>query len=103
MSSSAASSTPATLGSFDSSVAAVTDLLDLGVEEQIEVAALQRSRPERLHLLIQPGTDPADLAAAHAQPQALDELVHAPGRDAAHIGLLHHRQQRLLGTLSGLQ
>jgi hypothetical protein len=41
--------------------AAVSDLLDLGVQEQIEVAALQRPRAERLDLLIQPRADPADL------------------------------------------
>ena len=39
--------------------AAVSDLLDLGVEEQIGVAALQRPRAERLDLLIEPGADPA--------------------------------------------
>jgi len=51
--------------------AAVADLLDLGVEEQIDVAALQRPRAERLDLLIQPSADAADLAAANAQPQTL--------------------------------
>ena len=33
--------------------AAVADLLDLGVEEQIRVAALERAAPERLDMLIQ--------------------------------------------------
>jgi hypothetical protein len=33
--------------------AAVADLLDLGIEKHIWVAALQRPRPERLHVLIQ--------------------------------------------------
>ena len=83
--------------------AAVADLLDLAVEEQIGVAALQRPRAERLDLLIEPGADPADLAAAHAQPEALHELVHAPGRDATDIGLLDHREQRLLGALARRQ
>jgi hypothetical protein len=82
---------------------AVADLLDLGVKKQIEVAALQRPRAERLDLLIQPGADPADLRPADAQPEALDELVDAPGRDAAHIGLLDHAEQRLLGALARLQ
>jgi len=41
--------------------AAVSDLLDLGVKEQIEIAPLQRPGPERLDLLIQPRADPADL------------------------------------------
>src|SRR4051794_14959482 len=42
--------------------AAVADLLDLGVDEQIRVAALQRPLPERLHLLIEQPGDPAHLA-----------------------------------------
>ena len=37
--------------------AAVADLLDLGVEEQVRVAALQRPRPERLDVLIQRRAD----------------------------------------------
>jgi hypothetical protein len=41
--------------------AAVADLLDLGVEEQIRVAALQRPRAERVDVLIQRLADPADL------------------------------------------
>jgi hypothetical protein len=83
--------------------AAVSDLLDLGVEEQIDVAALQRPRPERLDLLVQAGADAADLRPAHAQPKALDELIDTPCAHAAHIGLLDNRQQRLLGALPGRQ
>jgi hypothetical protein len=83
--------------------AAVADLLDLGVEEQIDVAALQRPRPKRLDLLVQARADAADLAAADPQPEALDELIDTPGRHAAHIRLLHDRQQRLLGTLARRQ
>ena len=33
--------------------AAVADLLDLGVQEHVRVAALQRPRPERVDVLIQ--------------------------------------------------
>ena len=83
--------------------AAVADLLDLGVEEQVRVAALQRPRPERLDVLIERLADAADLALADPQPEALDELVDAPGRDAADIGLLDHRQQRLLRAPARLQ
>ena len=43
--------------------AAVADLLDLGVDEQIRVAALKRPLAERLHLLVEQPGDPADLAA----------------------------------------
>ena len=38
--------------------AAVADLLDLRVDEQIRVAALQRPLPERLHLLVEQTRDP---------------------------------------------
>ena len=39
----------------------------------------------------------------NAQPEALDQLVDAPGRHPAHIRLLDHAEQRLLGTLARLQ
>jgi hypothetical protein len=83
--------------------AAGPDLLDLGVDEQIGVAALQRPLTKRLHLLIEETGDPADLALGDPQPQALDELVDAAGRDAAHIRLLDHAHQRLLAALARLQ
>ena len=41
--------------------AAVADLLDLRVDEQIGVAALQRPLAERLDLLVERPRDPADL------------------------------------------
>jgi hypothetical protein len=83
--------------------AAVADLLDLGVDEQIRVAALQRPLAERLHLLIEQPGDPADLRLRDPQPEALDELIDAPRRDAAHIGLLDDGHQRLLAALARLQ
>jgi hypothetical protein len=43
--------------------AAVADLLDLGVEPQIGVAALERSCPEGFDLLVEAGADPRHLAA----------------------------------------
>jgi hypothetical protein len=73
--------------------AAVSDLLDLGVQKQIDVAALHPARAKRLHLLVQARADAADLAAADPQAEALHELVHAPRAHAAHIRLLHHRQR----------
>ena len=72
--------------------AAVADLLDLRVDEQIGVAALQRPLAKRLHLLVEQPGDPADLGLADPQPEALDELIDPPGRDAADIGLLDHRR-----------
>ena len=83
--------------------AAVADLLDLGVEEQVRVAALQRPGPERVDVLIQRLADPADLALADPQPEALDQLIDPPRRDAAHIGLLDDGQQRLLRAPARLQ
>jgi len=75
----------------------------LGVEEQIGVAALDRPRAERFNVLVERRTDPADVALRDPQPKPLDQLVDPAGRNAAHIRLLHHRQQRLLGPLPGLQ
>ena len=83
--------------------AAVADLLDFRVDEQVGVAALQRALPKRGHLLVQQPGDPADLAARDPQPEALDELVDAARAHATHIRLLHHRYQRLLGALARLQ
>jgi hypothetical protein len=54
-------------------------------------------------VLIQRLADPTDLGLADPQPQAFDELVDAPGRDPADIGLLDDSQQRLLGTPTRLQ
>src|SRR5436190_3508269 len=83
--------------------AAVTNLLDLRVDEQIRVAALKRAGAERLDLLIQPSADPRHLAARDAQPQRPHQLVNAPRGDTAHIRLLHDRHQRLLRALARLQ
>jgi hypothetical protein len=83
--------------------ATVADLLDLGVQPQIDIVALQRALAERLDLLIEQRADPADLALGDPQPKRLDELVDAPRRDAAHIGLLHDCHQRLLRTPARLQ
>ena len=70
--------------------AAVADLLDLRVDEQIRIPALQRPLTERLHLLIEQPGDPTDLALGDPQPEALDELIDAARRHAADIRLLHH-------------
>jgi hypothetical protein len=83
--------------------AAVADLLDLGVDEQIRVAALQRPLAEGLHLLVEQAGDPADLALRNPQPEALDELFDPPRGHPAHVGLLHDRHQRLLRSLARLQ
>ena len=51
--------------------AAVADLLDLGVDEQIRVAALQRPLAERLDLLVEQPGDPADLATCEIRSPRL--------------------------------
>src|SRR6266436_3142044 len=53
----------------------------LRVDEQIRVAALQRPLPKRSDLLVEQPRDPRHLRLADAQPEALDELIDAPGRD----------------------
>jgi hypothetical protein len=70
----------------------VADLFDLGVQEQVRITAFQRPRPEGVDVLIQCPADPADLALADPQPEALDELIDPARRDAADVGLLDHRQ-----------
>src|SRR5262249_46302467 len=83
--------------------ATVADLLDLGVQPEIGVAALERPVAERLHLLVEALADPRDLALGDPQPQRLDQLVDLPRRDAGDIGLLHDRDQRLLAAFARLQ
>ena len=83
--------------------AAVADLLDLGVQPQIRVLALQRPRPKGLDLLIQQLADTAHFRLGDAQPERLHQLVDAARRDAAHVRLLHDRQQRLLAALARLK
>jgi hypothetical protein len=83
--------------------AAVTDLLDLRIDEQIRIAALERPLAESLHLLVEQPRDPTDLALGDPQPEALDELIDPPRRHTADIGLLHHTHERLLAALPGLQ
>src|SRR4051794_4132246 len=67
------------------------------------IAALKRPLTERLHLLIEQAGDPADLALGDPQPEALDELIDTPRRDAADIRLLDHAHERLLAALARLQ
>ena len=49
--------------------AAVADLLNLGVQPQVRVAALERPIAERVHLLVQAGADSGDLALRDPQPE----------------------------------
>ena len=83
--------------------AAVSDLLDLGVQPQVRVTALERPVAKRVDLLVQALADARDLALGDPQPQRLDQLVDLAGRDAGHVRLLHDRDQRLLRALARLQ
>src|SRR5262245_32898834 len=83
--------------------AAVSDFLDLGVQPEVGVAALERPVAERLHLLVQTGADPRDLRLRDPQTERLDYLVDLPGRNAGDIRLLHDRDQRLLRALPRLE
>ena len=57
--------------------AAGADLLDLRVDEQVRVAALQRPLAKRGNLLVEQPGNATDLALADAQPEALNELIDA--------------------------
>jgi transposase len=82
----------------------LADPLHLGVQPQVRVAALKRVLPEHPHLLIQAAAQPRHLVLGHAgDAELLHQPVHPPGRDAVDVGLLHHRDQRLLGPPAWLQ
>src|ERR1019366_2336781 len=52
---------------------------------------------ERAHALVEPATQPADLALGHAaRAERVDEGAHRAGGDALHIGLLDADRERLL-------
>jgi hypothetical protein len=80
--------------------AAVPDLLDLGVDKQVRVAALERPLAEGLDLVVEQAADARDLGARAPEPERLDQLVDPPGRDAADIGRLDDRHERLLRALA---
>jgi hypothetical protein len=82
---------------------AISDLLDLGVEEQIGIAALQGTLAKRFDLLVEQTADARHLRARGPQPERLHQLVDTAGRDPAHIGLLDDRHQRLLTAFARLQ
>ena len=83
--------------------AAISDLLDLGVEPQVGVAAFERTITERVDLLVEPGADPGDLALRDPQPKRLDDLVDLARGDAGDVRLLHDRDERLLRAPTRLE
>jgi hypothetical protein len=83
--------------------AAVSDLLDLGVEPEVGVAALERAVAERVDLLVPALADPRDLGLGDPQPERLDHLVDLAGGDAGDVGLLDDGNERLLTSPARLQ
>ena len=84
--------------------AALADLLDLAVEPDVRVAALERALAEHAHLLVQSATQPGDgVLADPGDAELLDESVDLARGDAVDVGLLHDRDQRLLGAPARLQ
>ena len=81
--------------------AAVTDLLDLRVDEQIRIATLKRALSKRRDLFVEQAGDPTDLGLRDAQAERLDELIDTPRLDAADVGLLHDRHERCSERLRG--
>ena len=83
--------------------ATVSDLLDLRVEPEVGVAALERSRAEGLDLLVQALADAGDLGLGDAQAQRLHHLVDLARGDAGDVGLLDHGDERLLRASARLE
>jgi hypothetical protein len=84
--------------------AGFADPFHLGVQPQVRVAALQRPLTEHPHLLIQAAAQPGHLVLGHAgDAELLDQPVHPPGRHPVDVGLLHDRDQGLLGPPTRLQ
>ena len=86
--------------------AAVADLLDLRVDEQIRIATLKRPLTKRRDLFVEQAGDPADLGLRDPQPERLDELI-----DSFSSALLSQRPQpvviamrrAILGALATLR
>jgi hypothetical protein len=88
---------------FPHDPAAVADLLDLRVQPQIGVAALQRAVAERIDLLVEAGADPRDLTLRDPQPERLDHLIDLARGNAGDVRLLHHAHQSLLAAPARLE
>jgi hypothetical protein len=79
-------------------------LLDLGVQPQVRIGAVQGPLPERGDLLVQPTAQPRHLVLADSgQPEGLHQPVDLAGRHPVDVGLLDDRDQRLLAAPARLQ
>lgn len=66
-----------------------------GVDPEVWPVAFERAGEERLHLAVDIGTEPADLAYADPRhPHGLDQIAHGPRRDALNMGHLDCRRKR---------
>jgi hypothetical protein len=75
-----------------------------GIEDHIGARLVDRSRSERLDLLVPHLAEPADLRLGDAvDPQRLDEVVDLAGGNAFDVGLDHDRVQGPLGPATGLE
>ena len=83
--------------------AASPDLLDLRIQPQIRIAALERPRTEGVDLLVESRADARDFRAGDPQAERLDQLIDLPRRHAAHVRLLDHRDECLLRAAPRLQ
>src|SRR5262249_30109174 len=84
--------------------AVLTHLQVSRVNPQIGPIPLDRTSQERLHLLVDLGAEPADLALGDpAHPHRLHQIIDRAGRHAVHVSLLDHGGERLLRHAPRLQ
>ncbi len=83
--------------------ATIADLLDLRIEPEVGVAALERAVAEGVDLLVQTLADARDLALRDPEPERLDHLIDLARGDAGDIGLLHRAHERLLRAAARLE
>jgi hypothetical protein len=78
--------------------------LDARVEPDVGIGALERPAAEGVCALVQALADAADRALGDPlDPELLHQPLDLAGADALHVGLHHHRQQGLLGSLARLE
>ena len=77
-----------------------------GVEIHVrELDVAEGAVPERADAFVEAGTDPGDFGLGDAGVDAhrRDEIIDRPSRHPRHVGLHHHRIQRLVDTTTRLQ
>ena len=84
--------------------AGLADPLDLGVQPQVRVGALQGPLTEHPDLLVQAAAQPRHLVLGQVvQAQLLDQPVDLAGGHPVDVGLLHDGDQGLFGPPARLQ